>query len=47
MSLADVEHTIKRIKPHVSTDSAAANHETSTRYMIIDPILQGTWLGFI
>ena len=40
MCLADIEQTIKKVIPHVNTDSLAANHETSTRYMIIDPILR-------
>ena len=40
MCLTDIEQTIKKVIPHVNTDSWAANHETSTRYMIIDPILR-------
>ena len=40
MSVTDVEKTLDQIKPHLNIDSWARNHETSTRYMIVDPILR-------
>ena len=51
MSISDVEQAIRRVQPHVSkfqpsphgtlnVDAPTNNHETSTRYIIIDPIMR-------
>ena len=51
MSISDVEQVIGQVQPHLSKfqpsphgslnlDAPANNHETSTRYIIIDPILR-------
>ena len=51
MSVQEVKATIERVQPHISAfdpgpgrnlnmDAPANNHETSTRYLIIDPVLR-------
>ena len=40
MVLPDVVATIQKVRPYAHPDSPAANHETSTRYILIDPLLR-------